>query len=158
DDLYKAWKNNTLHRNFMGYTTQNTSMLLGLGVSAISDTGDAFAQNIKTLHDYYAAIEKDELPVQKGYFLNDEDLAFRRYILNISCQGKTTFLENHLSLLETYTFPELEKLAADGLILYNDKGLSITELGQNFIRNICKAFDLHLLRNTQAKPIFSKAI
>lgn len=158
DDLYKAWKNNTLHRNFMGYTTQNTSMLLGLGVSAISDTGNAFAQNIKTLHDYYAAMEKDELPVQKGYFLNDEDIAFRRYILNISCQGKTQFIADHLPLLEKYTFPELEKISADGLVRFDDKGLNVTELGQNFIRNICKAFDLHLLRNTQAQQVFSKAI
>jgi len=158
DDLYKAWKNNTLHRNFMGYTTQNTSMLLGLGVSAISDTGNAFAQNIKTLHDYYAAIETDELPVQKGYFLSDEDLAFRKYILNISCQGKTKFIAAHLPLLEKYTFPELEGLSADGLVTFNDKELNVTELGQNFIRNICKAFDLHLLRNTQTQQVFSKAI
>jgi oxygen-independent coproporphyrinogen-3 oxidase len=52
DDLYKAWKNGRLHRNFMGYTTQNTGLLLGLGVSSISDAGTAFAQNEKTLHNY----------------------------------------------------------------------------------------------------------
>lgn len=158
DDLYKAWKNNTLHRNFMGYTTQKTSMLLGLGVSAISDTGNAFAQNVKTLHDYYALIEQNTIPVQKGYFLNDEDIAFRKYILDISCQGRTIFATEHLPILEEYTFPELQGLADDGLVTYDRQGLQVTELGQNFIRNICKAFDLHLLRNAQAKPIFSKAI
>jgi oxygen-independent coproporphyrinogen-3 oxidase len=61
DDLFAARNNGTLHRNFMGYTTQNTSLLLGLGVSSISDVGVAFAQNDKTLHDYSEAINNNEL-------------------------------------------------------------------------------------------------
>jgi len=89
DDLYKAWIDGTLHRNFMGYTKQRTSFLLGVGVSSISDVGVAFAQNKKTLHEYYESIEKNELPVFRGYFLNEEDIAFRKYILNIVCKGFT---------------------------------------------------------------------
>src|SRR6185369_6625524 len=77
DKLYKAWLHKELHRNFMGYTTQKTNMLIGLGVSAISDTGNAFAQNDKLLHNYYRAIETNELAVVKGYFLNDADRVFR---------------------------------------------------------------------------------
>jgi len=160
DDLFKAREEGWLHRNFMGYTTQHTGILLGLGVSSISDVGIAFAQNQKTIHDYYAAINNGELSVTKGYFLSEEDSAFRKYILNISCQGKTKFLPQHLALIEQYSFPELEKLVEDGLVEYNDTGLVVTELGLNFIRNICKAFDLHLLRNEskQGKPQFSQAI
>lgn len=52
DELYTARINGSLHRNFMGYTTQHSGMLIGLGVSAISDTGNAYAQNEKTLHQY----------------------------------------------------------------------------------------------------------
>ncbi|WP_225975452.1 radical SAM protein [Panacibacter ginsenosidivorans] len=58
DALYKARIDGSLHRNFMGYTTQHTSVLLGLGVSAISDAGTAFAQNDKTLSGYYTALEE----------------------------------------------------------------------------------------------------
>jgi len=158
DDLYKTWKSNSLHRNFMGYTTQKTSILLGLGVSAISDIGNAFAQNIKTLHDYYTLVEQNTIPVQKGYFLNSEDIAFRKYILDISCQGRAIFATEHLSILEKYTFPQLQDLATDGLVIYNKSGLQVTELGQHFIRNICKAFDLHLLGNGTVDSTFSKAI
>lgn len=159
DDLYRAWRENWLHRNFMGYTTQHSALLLGLGVSSISDTGNAFAQNAKTLHDYYQIVERGELPVQKGFFLNDEDVAFRKYILDVSCQGKTTFSSVHLSLLETYTFPELRLLQADGLLSFDSNGLTVTPLGRNFIRNICKAFDLHLLRSVQnTTKMFSRAI
>jgi oxygen-independent coproporphyrinogen-3 oxidase len=160
DTLYKAWQNGTLHRNFMGYTTQHTSILFGLGVSSISDVGNGFAQNKKTLHDYYECISKNELPVFRGYFLNEEDVAFRKYILNISCQGKTKFDPSHLEILSEIVFPELEKLGKDELIEWNEKGLTVTPPGRHFIRNICSAFDLHLQRNKEVKsrPLFSKAI
>ncbi len=160
DPLYTAWTEGTLHRNFMGYTTQQTTLLLGLGVSAISDIGVAFAQNKKSLHEYYACIGKKTQPVFRGYFLNDEDLAFRKYILDISCRGKTTFHAAHLELLKQFTFPELEKLETDKLIQWNETGLTVTSLGRHFIRNICSAFDLYLQRNKEVEmlPRFSKAI
>ena len=161
DDLYKAREEGWLHRNFMGYTTQHTGILLGLGVSSISDAGIAFAQNHKTIHDYYVAINEGDLAVTKGYFLTEEDRAFRKYILDISCQGKTTFIPRHLELIQEFSFPELVKLKADGFVEYDETGLVVTALGLNFIRNICKAFDLHLLRNEgkqQKNPTFSKAI
>lgn len=160
DDLYKAWQQGWLHRNFMGYTTQKTSMLLGLGVSSISDAGTAFAQNAKTLSKYYEAINKNETAVFRGCFLDEEDVAFRKYILNISCEGKTNFYAANLPALKEYSFPELEKLAADGLVEWNEEHVQVTELGRHFIRNICSAFDLHLLRNQteSGRPMFSKAI
>lgn len=160
DALYKAWENKTLHRNFMGYTTQQTSFLLGLGVSSISDTGNAFAQNKKNLHEYYECVSQNKLPVFRGHFLNEEDLAFRKYILQISCQGKVRFLPDHIPLLRQYCFPELENLAKDQLIEWNETGLTVTDLGRHFIRNICSAFDLYLLRNKNKSnpPQFSKAI
>ncbi|MFL5739132.1 MAG: oxygen-independent coproporphyrinogen III oxidase [Flavisolibacter sp.] len=158
DDLYLAWKNGKLHRNFMGYTTQSTGLLLGLGVSSISDTGTAFAQNEKALHDYYAAIHEEKLAVHKGYFLSEEDRAFRKYILDISCQGRTWFHEEHLPLLQEYCFPQLRELAKDGLIDWNVEGLQLTEQGRYFIRNVCSAFDLYLQRNYCGNKQFSKAI
>ncbi len=160
DDLYKAWKQGWLHRNFMGYTTQRTNMMLGLGVSSISDIGIAFAQNHKTLHDYYANISNNELAVTKGYFLNDEDVTFRKYILDISCKAETKFNKEDLPLLKAFSFPELKKLEKDNLVVWNEEGVYITQLGRQFIRNVCKAFDLYLLRSqqTEGKKLFSKAI
>jgi oxygen-independent coproporphyrinogen III oxidase len=160
DDLYNAWLDGTLHRNFMGYTTQKSSILLGLGVSSISDVGIAFAQNKKALHEYYEQIGKNELSVFRGYFLNSEDVAFRKYILDISCKGCTRFRPNDLPTLQQYSFPELMKLKQDGLIDWNNKEVVVTSLGRHFIRNICRAFDLHFLRSQQleSKQIFSKAI
>ena len=118
-----------------------------------------FAQNEKALHDYYAAVNSGRLAIKKGYVLSDEDIAFKKYILDISCKGATTFSEEHLPLLQTYTFPKLEELAADGLLEWNTQGLRLTEQGHYFIRVVCSAFDLYLQRGQQSgKPIFSKAI
>lgn len=160
DDIYIALQEGRLPRNFMGYTTQRTTMLLGLGVSSISDAGIAFAQNVKTLHHYYAIINQNKLPVLRGFFLSEEDRAFRKYILNVSCQGKTLFQKEHLQELRKYSFPELKKLERDGLLTWDEMGMEVTELGRHFIRNICKSFDLHLMRSHTDinKPAYSKAI
>ena len=160
DELYKTWQHGELHRNFMGYTTQNSGLLLGLGVSAISDSGNAFAQNEKTIANYYTAINKGELAVQRGYFLTEEDIDFRKYILNIACQGFTKFSTKHLPLLKKYTFPKLDQFVADGLATYDEQHLKLTEAGHYFIRNICSAFDLYLQRDNSLgnKLVFSKAI
>lgn len=160
DDLYLARYEGRLHRNFMGYTTQRTSMLLGLGVSSISDAGVAFAQNHKTIQQYYESVNKGEIAVTKGYFLSEEDISFRQYILNISCKGFTQLNVADMDSLEKFSFPELKKLEADGLLSFNRQEVIVTERGRHFIRNICRAFDLHLLRNESAdkKPQYSKAI
>jgi len=158
DELYKAWKDGKLHRNFMGYTTQNSGLLLGLGVSSISDTGNAFAQNKKTLHDYYAAINNGKLAVQKGYILSPEDIRFKKYILNIACKGYTYFDEEDLPILRTITFPQLKELEKDGLIEWNVSSLKLTAQGHYFIRNVCSAFDLYLHRSPLEQQVFSKAI
>jgi oxygen-independent coproporphyrinogen III oxidase len=160
DELYEAKHNGSLNRNFMGYTAQNSSLLIGLGVSSISDAGIAFAQNEKTLHDYYVAIHASNLAVARGYFLNEEDMAFRQYIKDIACKGTAQFNAKHLPVLETYCFPQLDELVKDGLVVYNRQQLQLLPQGQYFIRNICRAFDLYLLRNnTEASvPGFSKAI
>jgi len=160
DDLNKASEAGKLHRNFMGYTTQATNMLIGLGVSSISSTGKAFAQNSKTIHNYYQSIANGTLAVEKGFFLSEEDVRFGNYILDISCRGKTTFQPEDTGTINELCMPELKSLEADKLIEIEPTGMHITPLGKNFIRNICSAFDLYLQRNkaSQEKKIFSRAI
>jgi oxygen-independent coproporphyrinogen-3 oxidase len=160
DDLYLASVQGRLHRNFMGYTTQNTGIMLGLGVSSISCTGNSFAQNAKTIHDYYAHLKNNELPVEKGYFLTDEDIRFGKNILDLSCRGITTILPTDYETVTTYCHPELNRLQADGLVLVSGHTIEITPLGRNFIRNVCAALDLYLQKNkpTTEKRVFSSAV
>ncbi|WP_207632667.1 oxygen-independent coproporphyrinogen III oxidase [Foetidibacter luteolus] len=158
DALHTAYLNGRLHRNFMGYTTSHTEMLIGLGVSAISDCGIGYAQNEKQLQDYYRQVNSGQLAIKKGYLLNREDIALRQYILDIICKGRTQFAEDDLPLLNKYCFNHLEALAADGLVQYNQTGAAVTEAGHYFLRNICRAFDVTAERNSLQSNIFSKAI
>lgn len=161
DDLFIAWKSKHLHRNFMGYTTTSTNFLLGLGVSAISDVGRGYAQNAKELEHYYRSIKENKLPVNKGYFLSNEDVIFKKYILDIACNGETTLDEGHTYLLEKFTTGELEKLEGDGLVNLQGQTVKVTKTGRQFIRNICNAFDLcahENALNNDTKVVFSKAV
>jgi oxygen-independent coproporphyrinogen-3 oxidase len=160
DDLYKAYRSGSLHRNFMGYTSQHTCLQLGLGVSAISDTGNAFAQNTKSLHEYYEIVKGGQLPLAKGCFLNQEDEIFKKHILDIICNGSTFFGHQYLEQLQKYSFPIFDQLQRDGLVVFSQRHLEVTETGKNFTRNICSAFDLRQLRSVmdQSRTVYSHAI
>ncbi len=142
DDLYIAQQQGRLHRNFMGYTTNQTKTMIGLGVSAISDTGSAFAQNEKKLQNYISAVENNVNPVVKGYFLSQEDLHFKKYILDLICKGETIIEPVSVEMVEKYSLPALAELIKDGLVRHTDSNIKILPEGKNFIRNICSCFDL----------------
>ncbi len=158
DDLYKASLSGKLHRNFMGYTTQQTDTLIGLGVSSISSSPHALVQNAKTIHNYYQHISDKKLAVEKGHFLSAEDISFGRYILDISCAGRTRFRPDDMALINRYCLPQLLSLEADKLIVLKGDELVVTELGASFLRNICSAFDLFLSRSATGQRQFSNAI
>ncbi len=115
DDLYTAWKNGKLHRNFMGYTTTHTSFLLGLGVSAITDTGTSYSQNHKELGNYMRLINEGDFAANKGCFFDETDIALKDYILQTACKGKVTFREEDAELLYQFPLQHLQELADDGL-------------------------------------------
>lgn len=72
DEMYQSYKAKTLHRNFMGYSASKTQLMVGLGVSSISDSWYAFAQNVKTVEEYYEEIDKGEIPIFRGHELTEE--------------------------------------------------------------------------------------
>jgi oxygen-independent coproporphyrinogen-3 oxidase len=158
DSMYVAFKNKKLHRNFMGYTASKTQVMIGLGVSSISDSWYSFAQNEKNLEDYYDKINSEEIPVTKGHLLTKEDLIIRKHILNIMCHFETNW-DNGLYFEEIYDVLEnLEEMIADGLVDITNTCLKVTEKGKPFVRNICMAFDLRLKRNIPNKQVFSLTI
>lgn len=159
DSLYKASKNETMHRNFMGYTASKTKAMIGLGVSSISDSWYAFAQNVKNLEDYYQLIDEDIIPVFRGHILTKEDLIIRQHILNLMCHFKTGWMANGLYFDE---IPEilikLQEMQEDGLVKIELNQIFITEKGKPFVRNICMAFDMLLQRNKPETQLFSMTI
>lgn len=159
DELLSAASSGKLHRNFMGYTDHHTQLLVGLGVSSISDSRYAFAQNVKVVEEYISLVAQHTLPVFKGHILTAEDLVIRKHILNIMCKGATTW--NHYDGPCTSLFKGIERLhllAEDGLIDIDSRGLMVTAKGKRFLRNICMAIDARLWANQPTAQLFSMAI
>lgn len=159
DSMYTAFKNHRLHRNFMGYTASKTKVMIGLGMSSISDSWYAFAQNEKELETYYARLEKDELPICKGHILTEEDLIIRRHILNLMCQFATSWQDPAMAFAEIpQVLDSLKEMEADKLLHIGDQQLIVPDAGKPFIRNICMAFDLRLRRKMPETKIFSMTV
>ncbi len=159
DSLYLAEKKGNLHRNFMGYTAGKTHLMVGLGVSSISDAWTAFAQNVKTVEEYYARIDKNELPVFKGHLLTEEDLILRQHILNIMCRLQTSWEQKEQQCESLFNALEmLDEMVDDGLLVRKRQSLLVTEKGRPFIRNICMAFDARLHKNKPETALFSQTV
>lgn len=159
DSMTKSFETGKLHRNFMGYTSSKTEVMIGLGVSSISDSWNAFAQNEKTLEDYYAKLDEDKLPIFRGHILNSEDLIIRKHILNLMCQFKTSWNDanTYFSEIET-VLSNLTEMEKDGLLKFKNQSIIVTEKGKPFVRNICMAFDLRLKRKAPQTQLFSMTI
>lgn len=159
DTLYKAYTNGKLHRNFMGYSSSKTQLMIGLGVSSISDSWYSFAQNVKELEQYYKILKTDKLPLFRGHLLTMEDLIIRKHILNLMCHFETSWLDeaNYFSEVPEIMI-QLKEMENDGLVTIEKNGITVTNAGKPFIRNICMAFDLRLKRKTPETKLFSMTI
>lgn len=159
DSMYIAMKQGSLHRNFMGYTMQNTSLMIGLGVSSISDSWSAFAQNEKDINTYKDLVNQGEIPVFKGHVLSNHDLVLRKHILNLMCQFQTSWQDNAMKFAELdEVIDSLQELENDGLLHFINQGIQVTDLGRAFIRNICMAFDVYLRKNKPETQLFSLTV
>jgi oxygen-independent coproporphyrinogen-3 oxidase len=159
DPLYQALQKGALHRNFMGYTTTRSEMLIGLGASSISDSWDAFAQNIKSVEEYSEVVHKGLLPVFRGHVLNEEDQILRRHILNLMCGMKTTWRKaSHQTKALYEGLSRLTEMQDDGLVNIDELSLEVTEAGRPFLRNICMALDARMWKDKPTSKIFSSTI
>ena len=143
----------------MGYTHQHTQLLVGLGVSSISDSLYSFAQNVKSVEEYLQLIKENKLPIFKGHLLTAEDLIIRAHILNIMCKGETHW--NYHKEASGSLFDGIERLqplADDNLIELNSWSLKVTPMGKRFLRNICMALDARLWDNKPSTQLFSMAV
>ncbi len=158
DSLYKAMESKKLHRNFMGYTAGKTELMIGLGMSSISDSWYAFAQNEKDIDDYTDRVNKGELPIFRGHLLTETDLVIRTHILNLMCNLETTWNVGLSESQKEGIVERLQEIIADNLVEVTNEKVVVKEEGRKFVRNICMAFDLRLVENKPDTRIFSMTI
>ena len=159
DELFIAMKNGVLHRNFMGYTTQTSKNLIGLGASAISEIYGAFSQNIKDINLYKQAIQASEFPVEKGHELSPQDQFVKSQIRNLMCDFETKWTLEDMNLVDFDTiFNNLEEFQDDGLLSFTNNSVKVNEIGKPFVRNICMVFDQYLNTELHSEKLFSQTI
>lgn len=150
DPLAQALRDRTLTRNFQGYSTCDETDIVALGVSSISQVGEGYAQNAKSLEEYRRAIEAGTLATQRGVSLSAEDLLRRDAILGLMCHfrlDRRTFAERWKIDFDRHFATEIERLAPladDGLVEIDEDRIEVTSIGRLMVRNIAMAFDAYL--------------
>lgn len=160
DELSIAAQSGSLHRNFMGYTTGQTKLLIGLGASAISDSWGAFVQNEKVIESYKSPCLEGKIPISNGHLLSESDQVLRQHIQNLMTVFETSWSHNqnfHPILLD---LPDkLQEMINDGLVEMSKEKIMLTDMGKPFVRNVCMAFDEYLGESTrQGQQMFSKTV
>ncbi|MEP0710389.1 oxygen-independent coproporphyrinogen III oxidase [Algoriphagus sp.] len=159
DDALTIAKNEgQLHRNFMGYTTLPSKILIGLGASSISDVYYAYAQNEKSIGKYEALVKKDTFAIQKGHIQTKMDNTIRQVILDLICKKQALIPKEILEKLGHDQVATLKEMEKDGLISTSKDQIFVSEIGMKVIRNICSQLDLRLADNQLKKELFSKTI
>ncbi len=162
DNLTQAFKQKTLHRNFMGYTTQNTLDMLAFGTSAIGFVSGVYMQNHLKLSGYRQAIETGKQWFEKGFIMSEEDKLRHEVITMLMANFHLEFanVEKQFGIRFDEHFAEelvrLREFAADGHGILTDKYFATTETGSFIIRHIASVFDAY--RKTGVQKAFSKAI
>ncbi|HMV16521.1 MAG TPA: oxygen-independent coproporphyrinogen III oxidase [Zoogloea sp.] len=163
DELAVAQRQGRLHRNFQGYSTYAECDLLAFGVSAIGKVGPTYAQNVKTLDEYYDIIDAGRLPVLRGIELTPDDLLRRSIIQALMCHFELSI--ESIEIAHLIDFPryfaaelaDLREMEKNGLVQIDDKWISVQPAGRMLVRAIAMVFDRYL-RADRERTRYSKVI
>ncbi|HLF17839.1 MAG TPA: oxygen-independent coproporphyrinogen III oxidase [Candidatus Omnitrophota bacterium] len=163
DELAKAFHKGKLYRNFMGYTVKPADEYVGLGMTAIGFLENTYFQNEKTLPEYYARLDQNQLPIERGKALSQDDRIRQWTINSLMCQfyvDKPLFHKFFNIPFDEYFRREqgqIQRCADDGLLEISVERIRVTELGKVFIRNVCMHFDQYLQQKDSPKR-FSRTV
>jgi len=164
DELAIAQLEKTLYRNFQGYSTHAGADLFAFGNSAISQFNHVYAQNYKSLNDYYQAIDAGAFPTVLGYTMTGDDVIRQHVIMRLMCDMELNKNEVEESCgidFDAYfadALLKLEEFVGDDLLELSDERIVVKGMGRLVIRNIAMAFDAYLERMMKEKPIFSRTV
>ncbi|GAD19620.1 coproporphyrinogen III oxidase [Helicobacter fennelliae] len=164
DELYIASQKNQLRRNFQGYTTKGFSQTIGIGLTSISEGKDYYAQNYKDMALYESALDRGEMPIERGIRLSDEDMLRKDVIMSLMNTLKLEFkdIEQRYKMdFKQHFYKELQELShyqEIGILKVDHSGIYTTQTGGLLIRNIAMVFDEYLTKIPQEEHKFSKSV
>jgi oxygen-independent coproporphyrinogen-3 oxidase len=152
DPMARALKAGTLRRNFQGYTTDQSSVLLGFGASAIGRLPQGFVQNEVAIPAYERTIAQGALATARGYRLTGDDRLRAEIIERIMCDFAVdldSVCTRHGSMVATMlqSAPRLRELIADGIVDVEGSSLAVPADSRFLVRSVAAAFDAHLDRS-----------
>ena len=161
DSMAIAQRERVLHRNFQGYSTHAECDLLSFGMTSIGNTDRAYSQNLRKIHEYYEAIDRNELPSSVGIRLSDDDVLRRDVIMSLMCNMELD--RDDVSRRYEIDFDDYfegidEKLApyaSDHLVELDGRVIRITDEGRLFLRNIAMQFDAYL---EKGEKLYSRTV
>ncbi len=164
DGMAIAFQRGEVHRNFMGYTVQDTDTMIAFGVSSIGDFPAAYVHNQTDTGKYIEQIEADGLAVTQGHLLSAEDRMRRRIIIRL--MGNFHILPEKIEqefgvCFHDHFAPEiveLEKFVEQGILRRDETGWHATLEGTFVIRNIAMIFDRYLEKDRDTTKRYSRTI
>jgi oxygen-independent coproporphyrinogen III oxidase len=158
DSMSKAVEAGRLHRNFMGYTTNNTKLLIGLGVSSISDLSIAYGQNEKTIEAYKRKVLNNQFSVVKGHLMQEDEVKTRLIINQLMCTNEADLPIGFCESLSSHSLKLLEQMIEDGLVETSKIKIKMTASGRRFVRNVSALLDPKINSAEKTENMFSKAV
>ena len=156
DPLALALRENRLHRNFQGYTTDAAECLIGFGASAIGSLPQGYVGNETGIAEYKALIRAGSLATARGVAVDEDDLLRRAVIERLMCDLSVDLDAMTADAAQfDADIARLAPMQADGLIVIEGRRLTLTEAGRPLVRAACAAFDRYL---HQGEMRHSKAI
>jgi oxygen-independent coproporphyrinogen III oxidase len=149
DNMAIAYREGRLHRNFQGYTTDESTVLLGFGASAIGHLPQGYVQNEVAIGAYSDSIATGQLATAKGYAMTEDDVLRSEIIECIMCDfgvdidavcarhgmGADAILKSA---------PRLKQLVSDGVVEIEGGSLKVPDKSRFLARSVAAAFDAHL--------------
>lgn len=164
DELAVAQRNNTLYRNFQGYSTRSGCDVYAFGLSAISQFENIYAQNVKDFREYYARIDAGRPATNVGYRMTQDDHIRKETIMQLMCNLEIDkkrverMFDIDFDQYFAADIPKLQPFEADGLVKVTDEAISVVGSGILIIRNLAMCFDAYLEQMMREKPVFSKTV
>ncbi len=149
DELVLALREERLHRNFQGYTTDQATVLLGFGASAISSLPQGYVINEGDVAAYKRLIRSGRLATRRGIALTEDDHLRRAVIERLMCDMAVDLdaVAACFGRNGALFMPELDALAgleADGVVVRTDRTICVTPAGRPLVRAVCAVFDRYL--------------
>lgn len=140
----------SIRRNFQGYTTDAADALIGLGASSIGQFPQGYVQNATAAGAYQALVEAGGFATVRGVELTMDDRVRAAVIERLMCGfdfSRSDLVSRFGSSTAAPVIADAEALLeadADGLVMPTPDGFAMTDLGKPFVRSICACFDAYL--------------